>query len=76
MARSETRRERKRERKLRSQLLAYAATRIVCEKCGLEQPFAVCDFDPDQPDLLTPCAGPLGIPCNSETAVSLLTFVE
>jgi hypothetical protein len=72
------RRARKRARKARGEddafweaMEAYIRTRIVCDRCGLEQPFRyVGDKLPE------PCAGPLGLPCNSETAVWLDSWEE
>lgn len=46
-------------------LPAYIRSRIVCDKCGLEQPFRVAA----QHEELAPCDGPLGLACDSETAV-------
>jgi hypothetical protein len=45
----------------RAALVVYMRGRIVCDRCGTEQTFAVGEDD------LAPCAGPLGIPCESET---------
>lgn len=71
------RRARKRERKqqqiddaLAEELQAYVRTRIVCDKCGLEQPFRYGG------DALAPCDGPLGLACDSETAIFLDAWEE
>ena len=74
------RRARKRERKARGEdgafweeMEAYVRTRIVCDRCGLEQPFATAPPPHDDSGivLLAPCAGPMGLPCDSETATWL-----
>lgn len=68
------RRARKRERKNRGEdeayweaMAAYMRSRIVCDRCGLEQPFAYGGDDGE----LASCLGPLGVPCDSETATWL-----
>ena len=70
------RRARKRIRKslgADGDLRARCAGRIVCDKCGQEQPFRTSD-DPDV-FAVAPCVGPLGLPCDSESAVWLDSFL-
>jgi hypothetical protein len=59
------RRERRQERRARRRE-AERSSRIVCEKCGLEQPFRSGD------DVPAPCARGelLDLPCNGETAIT------
>ena len=71
------RRERKRARKARGEddafweaMAAYVRTRIVCDRCGLEQPFR---YDGSG---MTPCEGALGLACNSESATFLDAWEE
>lgn len=76
-------RERKREglelaieERWREAAEAYIHSRIVCERCGLEQAFAREADTPDEEGdglvLLAPCESGLG--CSSETAVWLDSF--
>lgn len=69
-----------RERRLERRRLARAAReerrysdqgRIVCERCGLEQAFRTARFDEE----LAPCAGPLGLSCAGETAITLERYL-
>lgn len=47
----------------------YLRTRIVCEKCGLDQEFR----EPRGEDVI-PCEGAIGLHCDGEVAVGLDTF--
>lgn len=40
---------------------------VVCDRCGLVQPFRTAELGEE----LAPCVGPLGLPCASETATFL-----
>jgi hypothetical protein len=46
--------------------------RIVCERCGLEQPFRSSPRSGE----LAPCEGPLGLPCGSKTAITIERYLE
>lgn len=65
-------RERQRARKARAELIAYLRTRIVCERCGLEQPWR----EPEPGIEIIPCEGALGLVCAGETAVSLCSLLD
>lgn len=72
------RRARKRERRARGaddryweeELPAYLRTRIVCDRCGLDQPFRANVWEGNSHEL-APCEGTLGLVCASQTAVFL-----
>lgn len=67
-----SRRERKRARRAEGtvdgikidKLEAYIETRIVCDRCGLEQPYVYEGT----------CIGPLGLDCAGESGISLRDF--
>lgn len=46
--------------------------RIVCARCGLEQPFR----SSPRADRLAPCEGALGIACASEYAITIEAYLE
>jgi len=50
------------------------SSRYVCDKCGLEQPVRHTKHVEGTEVTVAPCEGPLGIPCDSETAHMLDTF--
>jgi len=50
--------------------------RIVCERCGLEQPFRSGDSSAGDPWGVAPCEGPLGLACSGERAVTLEAYDE
>lgn len=73
------RRARKRERKARGDdgayldaLPEYIRSRIVCDRCGLDQPFRH-GFENGG---MAPCDGPLGLSCESEAAIFLDSWEE
>jgi hypothetical protein len=71
------RRARKRAKKneaLEAFDMDYIRTRISCDRCGLEQPFRSHAWE-GKGDV-SPCAGPLGLDCDSETAVFLDYWME
>lgn len=49
--------------------------RIVCDRCGLEQAMRHAPWM-ERRVLLAPCEGPLGLPCGSETAISVEAYQE
>jgi len=57
---------------------AYLRGRMVCLKCGLEQPFDHFGgrVEDDGTAVIAPCAGPLGLDCDGEQAVLLDTYAE
>lgn len=64
-----------RRRAARDHLAAIAwddVGRVVCERCGLEQPFR----SSDRSGALTPCEGPLGLACAGETAITIEHYLE
>jgi len=52
------------------------SSRYVCDKCGLEQPVRHAQHVEGTEVWVAPCEGPLGVPCDSETAHMLDTFQE
>lgn len=70
-------RERKRERKAESEklkekaeLLEALTGLVICDRCGLLQPYRSVGFDDDDGlyEFSVPCDGPLGLPCDGESA--------
>lgn len=69
----ERRLERRRlERERRASLYWEDSGRIVCDRCGLEQAFRSSDARAE----LASCAGPLGLSCAGETAITIEHYLE
>lgn len=66
-ARKRARRDRGADDAYWDALPEYIRSRIVCDRCGLDQPFETA-FERQE---LAPCVGPLGLTCDSETATFL-----
>lgn len=61
------RRARKRQRKVEAEVEEELLGLIVCDRCGLLQPFRANVWDSER-HVMAPCEGPLGLPCDGETA--------
>ena len=56
-------------------LLAPEMSQVVCEGCGLAQPYVAADWDGVLPKVLL-CAGPFGLGCGSESCVTIEAYAD